>query len=98
MVCQAKGVLFSNGLVGVATVIPTLHAQPLYPYMGKGIIDYLGRYYLKAHITSDGRVVVVLSRDGVVPCRAAMTVFTGHRTHRWYPVLEVCDEYGSEAP
>ena len=35
---------FQNGLVGVATVIPTLHAQPLYPYMGKGIIDYLGRY------------------------------------------------------
>ena len=24
--------------------------------------------------------------------------FTGHRTHRWYPVLMVCDEYGSEAP
>ena len=22
--------------------VPTLHAQPLYPYMGKGIIDYLG--------------------------------------------------------
>ena len=35
---------FQNGLVEVATVIPTLHAQPLYPYMGKGIIDYLGRY------------------------------------------------------
>ena len=30
--------------------------------------------------------------------RAAMTVFTGHRTHRWYPVLVVCDENGSEAP
>ena len=37
-------VVFENGLVEVATVIPTLHAQPLYPYMGKGIIDYLGRY------------------------------------------------------
>ena len=37
-------VVFKNGLVEVATVIPTLHAQPLYPYMGKGIIDYLGRY------------------------------------------------------
>ena len=36
------------------TVIPTLHVQPLYPCMGKGIIDYLGRYYLGAHITSDG--------------------------------------------
>ena len=35
---------FQNGLVEVAIVIPTLHAQPLYPYMGKGIIDYLGRY------------------------------------------------------
>ena len=37
-------VVFQNGLVLVATVIPTLHAQPLYPCMGKGIIDYLGRY------------------------------------------------------
>ena len=46
------------------TVIPTLHAQPLYPYMGKGIIDYLYRYYLGARITSDGRVVGALSRDG----------------------------------
>ena len=66
--------------------------------MGKGIIDYLGRYYLGDRITSDGRVVVALSWDGVVPGRAAMTVFTGHRTHRWYPVLVVCDENGSEAP
>ena len=66
--------------------------------MGKGIIDYLGRYQLGSRITSDGRVVVALSRDGVVPGRAAMTVFTGHRTHRWYPVLVVCDENGSEAP
>ena len=66
--------------------------------MGKGIIDYLGQYWLGARITSDGRIVVALSRDGVVPGRAAMTVFTGHRTHRWYPVLVVCDEYGSEAP
>ena len=46
---------------------------------------------------SDGRVVVALSQDGVVLGRAAMTVFTGHRTHRWYPVLVVCDEYGSKA-
>ena len=38
------------------------------------------------------------SRDGVVPGRAAMTVFTGHRTHCWYPVLVISDEYGSEAP
>ena len=38
------------------------------------------------------------SQDGVMPGRAAMTVFTGHRTHHWYPVLVVCDEYGSEAP
>ena len=37
-------VVFENGLVEVATVIPTLHAQPLYPYMGKGIIEYLGQY------------------------------------------------------
>ena len=66
--------------------------------MGKGIIDYLGRYYLGARTTSDERVVVALSRDGVVPGRATMTIFTGHRTHRWYPVLVVCDEYGSEAP
>ena len=73
------------------TVIPTLHAQPLYPYMGKGIIDFLGRFH-------DGRVIIALSRDGVVPGRAAMTVFTGDRTHRWYPVPVVCDEYGSEAP
>ena len=80
------------------STVPTLHAQPLYPYMGKGIIDYLDRYKLGAHITSDGRVVGALSRDGVVPGRAAMTVFTGHRTHRWYPVLVVRDEYGSEAP
>ena len=43
--CAMEGVCcFQNGLVGVATVIPTLHAQPLYPCMGKGIIDYLGRY------------------------------------------------------
>ena len=41
--CAKEGVCcFQNGLVGVATVIPTLHARPLYPYMGKGIIDYLG--------------------------------------------------------
>ena len=37
-------VVFKNGLVEAATVIPTLHAQPLYPYMGKGIIEYLDRY------------------------------------------------------
>ena len=37
-------VVFENGLVGVATVIPTIHARPLYPYMGKGIIEYLDRY------------------------------------------------------
>ena len=43
-VCVCVCVVFQNGLVYVATVIPTLHAQPLYPYMGKGIIDYLGRY------------------------------------------------------
>ena len=66
--------------------------------MGKGIIDYLVRASMVARITSDGRVVGALSRDGVMPGRAAMTVFTGHRTHRWYPVLVVCDEYGSEAP
>ena len=41
---EASVCCFLNGLVEVATVIPTLHAQPLYPYMGKGIIDYLGRY------------------------------------------------------
>ena len=33
-----------------------------------------------------------------MPGRAAMTIFTGHRTTRWYPVLMVCDEYGSVAP
>ena len=66
--------------------------------MGKGITDYLGRYLLGARITSDGRVVVALSRDRVVPGRAAKNIFMGHRTHRWYPVLVVCDEYGSEAP
>ena len=43
--CAKEGVCcFQNGLVGVATVIPTLHARPLYPYMGKGIIEYLDRY------------------------------------------------------
>ena len=41
---EASVCCFQNGLVEVATVIPTLHAQPLYPYMGKGIIDYLDRY------------------------------------------------------
>ena len=71
--------------------------QPLYLYMGKGIIDYLGRYLLGARITSDGGELV-LSRDGVVPGRAAMTISTGHRTHRCYPVLVICDEYGSVAP
>jgi hypothetical protein len=66
--------------------------------MGKGIIDYLDWYKLGARITSDGRVVGALLRDGVVPGRAAKNIFMGHRTHRWYPVPVVCDEYGSEAP
>ena len=66
--------------------------------MGKGIIVYLGRYMLGARITSVGGVVGALSRDGVVPGRAAKNIFMGHRTHRWYPVPVVCDEYGSEAP
>ena len=39
---------------------------------------------------------LLLSRDGVVPGRAAKNIFMGHRTHRWYPVPVVCDEYGSE--
>ena len=37
-------VVFENGLDLRFVDCPTLHAQPLYPYMGKGIIDYLGRY------------------------------------------------------
>ena len=41
--------------------------------------------WVGAHITSDGRVIGALSRDGVVPGRAAKNIFMGHRTHRWYP-------------
>ena len=33
-----------------------------------------------------------------MPGRAAKNIFMGHRTHCWYPVLVVCDEYGSVAP
>ena len=66
--------------------------------MGKGIIDYLVRANMDARITSDRRVVGALSRDGVVPGRAAKNIFMGHRTHRWYPVPVVCDKYGSNAP
>ena len=32
-------VVFENICVYVATATPTKHVQPLYPYMGKGIID-----------------------------------------------------------
>ena len=32
--------------------------------MGKGIIDYLGRYYLGARITSDGGELVLSLRTG----------------------------------
>ena len=59
--------------------------------MGKGIIDYLDRYYLGARITSDGRVVGALSQDGVVPGRAAKNIFwgTGHTVGtpcQWYVI------------
>ena len=33
-----------------------------------------------------------------MPGRAAKNIFMGKRTHRWYPVPVVCDEYGSKAP
>ena len=32
---------------------------------------------------------LLLSRDGVVPGRAAMIVFTGHRIHRCVPLSDV---------
>ena len=38
---------------------------------------------------------LLLSRDGVVPGRAAKNIFMGHRTHRWYPVLVMRDDYGA---
>ena len=74
-------VVFENGLDlrFVDRPNPTCVAT-LHPYMGKGIIDYLVRANMDTRITSDGRVVGALSRDGVVPGRAAMTVFTAPDT------------------
>ena len=65
--------------------------------MGKGIIDYLVRANMDAALLVTG-LICGHSRDRVVPGRAAKNIFMGHRTHRWYPVPVVCDEYGSEAP
>ena len=57
-------VVYRDGLDLCVTTVPTKHAQPLYPYMGKGFIDYLGRYKHGARITSDGGDMRSLSGRG----------------------------------
>ena len=59
-----ESVVYIDGLDLCVTTVPTKHAQPLYPYMGNGIIDYLGRYWHGARITSDGGDMRSLSGRG----------------------------------
>ena len=55
--CAKEGVCcFQNRLVGVATVIPTLHARPLYPYMGKVVIGCLPRVLEVPRVVDDTEV------------------------------------------
>ena len=62
--------------------------QPHYPGMGWGFIDYLVRYWQRAHITSGGSDLFTLD-SGVVPEWTTMVVFT-NTGHTVGPLVSSC--------
>ena len=81
--CFCVSMVSERGLIYDVSTVPTLPVRPRYPFMGRGFVDYSGRYLQRATLLVAGVIGVTLVMGSCQVGR--LCHYYEFQAHRWSP-------------